>query len=159
MALTRVPDLKGTLMATRTRSNRRERQSAGGTVATVGPRNRAPNSHGRRTSQAMIADLESRIAELRTRIAARKAKQKRATEPKPRGTRFSPKWLASHREKLAISAADYAALVGVSALTVYNWEKGKTKPRAKQLAALARVRALKQREAWKRLDALDGVKL
>lgn len=146
-------------MATRTRSIRRESRSASGAVATAAPRNQATSSRERRTSQEIIEDLESRIAELRNRVAARKAKQKRATEPKPKGPRFSPKWLASHREKLAVSAADYATLVGVSALTVYNWEKGKTKPRAKQLEALAQVRTLKKREAWKRLDALDATQL
>ena len=146
-------------MATRMRSIRRERRSAGGAVATAGPRSQATSSGERRTSQEIIEDLESRIAELRNRVAARKAKQKRAAEPKLRGPRFSPKWLASHREKLAVSAADYAALVGVSALTVYNWEKGKTKPRPKQLEALAKLRTLKKREAWKRLDALEAMQL
>ena len=146
-------------MATRTRSIRSERRTAGGTVAKAAPRNRATSSRGRRTSQEIIEYLEARIAELRNRVTARKAKRKRATEPNPKGPRFSPKWLASHREKLAVSAADYAALVGVSALTVYNWEKGKTKPRAKQLEALAKVRSLKKREAWKRLDALDAMLL
>ena len=74
----------------------------------------------------------------------------------------APRWVSSasvNASGLSItrrggSAADYAALVGVSALTVYNWEKGKTKPRAKQLESLAKVRTLKKREAWKRLDAM-----
>ena len=66
--------------------------------------------------------------------------------------RFSPKWLRAHRRKLELSAADYAELVGVSGLTIYNWEHGRTKPGAKQLAKWALVRGLGKREAWKRLE-------
>ena len=67
--------------------------------------------------------------------------------------RFSPTWLRKHRAKLGLSAADYARLVGVSGLTVYNWEKGKNKPRATQLRALAEVRGLGKREAAARLES------
>ncbi len=65
--------------------------------------------------------------------------------------RFSPKWLMAHRDKLELSAADYAELVGVSGLTIYNWEHGRTKPRAQQLAQWAKVRGLGKREAWRKL--------
>ncbi len=66
--------------------------------------------------------------------------------------RFSPKWLRAHRKKLELSAADYAELVGVSGLTIYNWEHGRTKPGAQQLAKWALVRGIGKREAWKRLE-------
>ncbi len=68
--------------------------------------------------------------------------------------RFSGAWLAKHREKLALSAADYAALVGVSPLTIYNWEKGKTRPRASQLQAWSKIRNLGKREAWTLLEEM-----
>ena len=51
--------------------------------------------------------------------------------------------------------ADYAALVGVSAMTIYNWEHGKTKPAKEQLAALVAVRRLGKREAERRWEMLD----
>ena len=66
-------------------------------------------------------------------------------------TRFSPGWLRKHRAKLGLSAADYARLVGVAGLTIYNWEKGKSRPRQAQLEALAAVRALGVREALERI--------
>ena len=69
--------------------------------------------------------------------------------------RFSPKWLQAHRERLELSAADYAALMGVSAQTVYNWEKGKTRPQPQQLKAWSAIRGLGKREAWKRLDEME----
>jgi DNA-binding transcriptional regulator YiaG len=73
----------------------------------------------------------------------------------PATARFSPKWLRAHREKLELSASDYAALVGVSPLTIYNWEKGKTRPRQQQVQAWSAIRKLGKREAWRRLDDLE----
>ena len=72
------------------------------------------------------------------------------------GPRFSPIWLAKHRAKLGISAADYAKLVGVSELTIYNWEKGENRPRTAQLEALATVRGMGKRQAMARLQLRGG---
>lgn len=68
--------------------------------------------------------------------------------------RFSAERLAAQREKLGLSAADFAKLIGVSALSVYKWESGKTRPRDKQIAAIASVRGLGKREATQRLEML-----
>jgi DNA-binding transcriptional regulator YiaG len=65
--------------------------------------------------------------------------------------RFSPQRLAAHRAKLGLSAKDYATLVGVSALSIYKWESGGTRPRAAQLPAIAEVHKLGAREALARL--------
>jgi len=69
--------------------------------------------------------------------------------------RFSAQRLAAHRAHLGLSALDYGRLVGVSALSIYKWESGKVRPRARQLESLAVVRALGKREAGERLAALD----
>ena len=74
------------------------------------------------------------------------------------GVRFSGKWVKSHRNKLGLSAAHYSRLVGVSAMTIYNWERGHSKPRAKQLAAWAAIRGIGKREAQRRLEVLDARK-
>lgn len=66
--------------------------------------------------------------------------------------RFSAKGLASHRVRLGLSAADAGRLIGVSPLTVYNWEKGATKPRTNQLPSIAAFRGLGKREANARLE-------
>ena len=68
--------------------------------------------------------------------------------------RFSAKWLQRNREKLDLSANEYAKLIGVSPLTIYGWEKGKSKPRAKHLPALAAIRGLGKREARVKLELL-----
>ena len=57
--------------------------------------------------------------------------------------------------RLGLSAADYAKLVGCSALSIYNWESGKTRPRDGQITRIADVRKLGVREAMQRLDLLD----
>jgi transcriptional regulator with XRE-family HTH domain len=59
--------------------------------------------------------------------------------------------LKTHRAKLGLSAKDYGKLIGVSGLTVYNWEGGKSKPRRSQLPRIIAIRGIGKREAWQRL--------
>ena len=47
--------------------------------------------------------------------------------------------------------------MGVSALTVYNWEHQKSRPQKAQLAALVAIRGIGKREALARLELLKGV--
>lgn len=46
-----------------------------------------------------------------------------------------------------------AKLVGVSALSVYKSESGKTRPRRAQIKAIASIRGIGKREAQARLEA------
>lgn len=55
-----------------------------------------------------------------------------------------------------LKEAAYGKLVGASALTVYRWESGRSKPRQEGMAALAAVRKLRRREALKRLEMLES---
>jgi len=100
-------------------------------------------------------DQERKIAFLEARERERVAQPVAVNGDAPKG-RFSPRWLASHRNKLKLSAQDYARLAGVSALSIYAWEKGKSKPRAKQVAILVGLRAVKKREAVRRLELLGS---
>ena len=86
----------------------------------------------------------------------KKRVSKRVPVTSAEGKRFSRRGLKTHRETVGLSAVDYAELVGVSAQTIYNWEQGKSKPRQEQLASLIAVRDLGKREAWKRLELLEG---
>lgn len=70
------------------------------------------------------------------------------------GLRFSAKGLAAQRQRLGLSAAAVAKLLGVSALSVYKWESGQTRPRAKHLPAIAALRSMGRREAAARLSEL-----
>jgi len=65
--------------------------------------------------------------------------------------RFTAKGLISHRKRIGLSAADYAELVGVTGQTIFSWEQGHSRPRKRQLAALAAIRGMGKREADARL--------
>ena len=91
------------------------------------------------------------------KAAAKKANEKAAgAAPKPAEqsgrARFSAKGLKTDRERLGLSADNYGKLVGVSGLSIYNWEQGKARPRESSIAALMSVRGIGKREAVKRLE-------
>ena len=117
-----------------------------------------------------VAQYRSQIAELKRRMQALEQLVKRqarggsrtamrsvsadeAADGEGGSLRFSAKGLAAHRKRLGLSAASMAKLLGVSALTVYKWESGKTRPRNKQLEAIAGLRRVGKREALARLAA------
>lgn len=106
-----------------------------------------------------IAELKRTVVALekKLRLLEKQEKRRLAAKPSPKlaeGARFSPARLKRHRERLGLSAADYAALVGVHQITIYNWEHGKSRPRKEQLAALVAVRGLGKREAQMRVDMI-----
>jgi DNA-binding transcriptional regulator YiaG len=107
------------------------------------------------------AELKRRIAALQKEIASLKRAQRHrgptsvaadADDSGPK--RWQAKGLVSHRKKLGLSADHYARLVGVSSLSIYNWEQGKIVPRRAQQVALSKVRGLGKREAARRLADL-----
>jgi DNA-binding transcriptional regulator YiaG len=81
-----------------------------------------------------------------------------AAEESSPALRFTAKGLASQRRRLGLSAEDYGLLVGASGQSIYNWETGKARPRAKHLPALAALRALGKKAAAARLASLRGVR-
>jgi DNA-binding transcriptional regulator YiaG len=108
-----------------------------------------------------IASLKRQVRTQESKIAFLESQEKKrlaeppAAEEAADGIRFSARSVKAQRMRLGLSAADYAKLVGVSALTIYNWEQGKTRPRQEQLAALVAVRGIGKREALSRLELLD----
>jgi DNA-binding transcriptional regulator YiaG len=113
--------------------------------------------------RAHIASLRRRVEELerelkRVRKSAGTAGAARAGDEGGEGStqrRFSPARLAAQRVKLGLSAADFATLLGVSGQSVYKWEHGESRPRARQLEAIAGLRGIGKREAAARLAALS----
>jgi DNA-binding transcriptional regulator YiaG len=115
------------------------------------------------------AQYRSHIAALRKRIDALERQVKRAGKSGSRNTqvataesddestsrRFSAPRLAAQRQKLGLSAADFAVLLGVSGQSVYKWEHGESRPRARQLEAIAALRGVGKREAAARLAKLQ----
>jgi DNA-binding transcriptional regulator YiaG len=122
----------------------------------VGPLKKT-NSELRRT----VSALKTEMTALQRQIKFLEKQEKRRLEEDPKemptkAVRFSPKWVKADRHRLGLSAKDYGALIGVSSLTIYSWESGKSKPRAKRLAAWAEVRGIGKREAQRRLELLRG---
>ena len=84
--------------------------------------------------------------------------QPEAEEDELEGVRFSARSVKAQRSRLGLSAADYGKLVGVSGLTIYNWEQEKARPRKAQLAALVAVRGIGKKEALAKLAELTPKK-
>jgi len=113
-----------------------------------------------------IATLKKRIHQLERQLKmASKGVQREQTaqatsgsedEESGRQLRFSASRFAAQRQKLGLSAATYAKLLGVSSLSIYKWESGKTRPRRAQLEAIAATRKLGKREVAIRLEMLDA---
>ncbi len=74
------------------------------------------------------------------------------------GFRFRASGMANNRRRLGLSAADFGLLVGTSGQTIYAWETGKSKPRARNLAVIAALRGVGKKEVLARLDALKDTK-
>jgi DNA-binding transcriptional regulator YiaG len=114
-----------------------------------------------------VAQYRHQIAQLRREVQALERQLKRQSRGGGRAAaaeedegqesgpslRFSAKGLAAQRKRLGLSAASVAKILGVSALSVYKWESGKTRPRARQIEAIAQLRGMGKREALKRLEA------
>lgn len=110
-----------------------------------------------------IASLKRRLQQLEQAVK-RQGRSRPASvqaadaggEPEGPRVRFSARSLASQRKRLGLSAPALARLLGVSALSVYKWESGNTRPRPRQIEAIAGLRKIGRREAARRLEALAG---
>ena len=103
-----------------------------------------------------IAALKGRVSALER--AAKNSERAAAAASSPQAEagnagalRFSAKGLRANRERLGLSQADFAKLIGVTPASVARWEQGGVRPRQSQLAAIASVRSIGKREARERL--------
>lgn len=108
------------------------------------------------TYRTEVAALKRRIAALEATVKKLgKSASTRAAEPEGSSSlRWRAPGFASLRKKLNFSAGDMGMLLGVTGATIYAWEAGKTKPRATQLVAIARIRKLGKRAATEMLATL-----
>jgi len=101
--------------------------------------------------------LERQIKQLARGAASPKAEAAKSDEDESGPhRRFSAKGLAKHRERLGLSAADFAKLVGVSSLSIYKWESGHARPRARYIESFARVRDMSRPEALAKLGRAEA---
>lgn len=128
---------------------RKEIKAETGTTAQAVARHRREIASLKR----QLREQEKRVAFLESQERRRLAKPEVDVDESER-VRFSARSVKAQRRRTGLSAADYGKLVGVSALTVYNWEQGKTRPRPQQLAALVALRGIGKREALAKLELL-----
>ena len=106
-----------------------------------------------------IATLKRQVAQL-TKLVGTLQKQMPAPSLTPQAevlqkARLRVSGLKAHRARLGLSAKDYGKLMGVSGLTIYHWEAGKSKPRRSQLPRIVAVRGIGKREAIQRLGMVE----
>ena len=112
-----------------------------------------------RTYRAEIASLKRRAQALELELRRLSKAQAKAVPVKVQAQpsqklRFTAKGLVSQRRRLGLSALEIGLLVGASGQSIYNWEEGKARPRAKHLPALAAIRTMGKKEAAARLASL-----
>jgi len=105
-----------------------------------------------------IATLKRQVTALerQVRLLARRAPgatPAASADAPAKRVRFVAKGLRTQRGRLGLSAAQFGALLGVSAQSIYNWERETAHPR-EQLAKLASLRGIGKREAAARLAQL-----
>jgi DNA-binding transcriptional regulator YiaG len=113
-----------------------------------------------------VSTYRSEIAALKRRVEQLERQAKKTAKASPAKLledvesdgqhRWRAAGFAQHRKRLGLSAADCAKLLGVSTLSVYKWEGGQARPRAKYLPAIAALRSMGKREALRRLDSLSA---
>lgn len=104
-----------------------------------------------------IAALKREVAQLTRQLSALARTSPPTAVPNgspARRVRFVAKGLRSQRERLDLSQADFGRLVGVSAQSIYQWERGSTRPRPAQLTAVVALRGIGKREARRRVEEL-----
>ena len=89
------------------------------------------------------------------RAASKVSATSTSAKPSPR-RQFSGDALKAHRERLGLSASNYGKLIGVSELSIYNWEQSKARPRKSSVDAWTAIRRMDRREAARRLASLKS---
>lgn len=105
-----------------------------------------------------IAKLKRLIGHQAKEIAAlrKQQTQPQTTEEPEDNARFSARSVTAQRKRLGLSALDYGKLIGVSALTIYSWESGKSKPRKAQFDSFVAIRGIGKRQAARKLEEIEA---
>lgn len=145
-----MPDIASVLKAEISRIARKEARSAVLPLRRVISQGRAEISALKRQVQVLEKQLK------RTRVSAPAEATDASTgdETETQRLRFSAKGFAAQRQRLGLSAAQMGALLGVSDQSVYKWEDGKARPRARQLPAIAQLRKAGKKQVLAQLEAM-----
>jgi DNA-binding transcriptional regulator YiaG len=86
------------------------------------------------------------------RVEELEAKIEQLQEEARNEKKFFAVAVRAERDRLGLSPADYAELVGVSGATIQTWEHEQSKPRTAQLLKWLALRGIDKREAQRRLE-------
>ena len=106
-----------------------------------------------------IAELKRHIAALERQVSmlagsVGKPAQADADGSAPK-VRFSPKGIRAFRNRLGLSADEFARLMEVSSQSIYNWERKLARPREAQLKALLELRGTPKKDILTRIESLN----
>ena len=109
-----------------------------------------------RNLRRSVATLTTQMARMERTIKqlARQRTETSLAEEESANVRVSPTSIKKHRIRLRLSQAQMGKLLGVSAITILNWEQGKSKPRAANKEAIAELRTMGIRDIQVMLDGL-----
>ncbi len=143
-----MPNIGTVLREEITRLSRKESRSQND------PTKKASAQHRRDIAglKRQVAQLERQVSLLVRKVLGTAPAVSSASSTK--SMRFVAKGLRSQHKRLGLSAMDLGRLLGVSAQSIYNWERGLAQPRGEQLARLAALRGVGKREAVERLKQL-----
>ena len=143
-----MPNIASALKAEIQRIARKTiRDETNGLKRTIGPYRSEIAALKRR-----VHALEGQLKRSHKAVARVAAPQEQDTQAAGGGIRFSAKGLAKNRQRLGLSAANFGTLIGASGQSVYKWEEGTSRPRQKNLAAIAAIRTIGKKEALARLS-------
>jgi DNA-binding transcriptional regulator YiaG len=141
-----MPNIASVLKAEITRLARKEMRATTDTLRSAVTAYRSEIAALKRRTQA----LESELRRVRRSI---KSAERQADEPQTTQSRFSASALASQRRRLGLSAHDMGLLLGTSGQSVYNWEAGKARPRAKYMSSIAALKTMGKKDAAVALES------
>ena len=106
-----------------------------------------------------IAELKRQAAKLKSEVArltrqSGKDIRPQQSEDESANIRFSARSVIAQRKRLGLTAVDFGRLLGVSDQSVFNWERGRSRPRSAQLTALGSLRSLGKREVLTRIEQM-----
>jgi DNA-binding transcriptional regulator YiaG len=150
-----MPNIAALLKTEISRVARKELRLAVGTLKKQASSQRSEIASLKRRVQDLERQQKksSRVINRDASIKASRSVQRVDAAP-AEGLRFRAAGMASNRNRLGLSAADFGRLIGATAQSVYAWEQGKSKPQPQNLAAIAALRGIGKREAEARLDAI-----
>lgn len=100
------------------------------------------------------AALEQQVSRM-AKLLPQNVQEKAESEVKTRA-RFTAKGFKTLRKRLGLTAETIAALLGVSAPTIYNWEAGNSSPRDQQMVRIVMLRGMGKKEVSAILKNLAG---